>query len=198
MDISSLDWQKSDGLLPALVQHAFDGRILMQGWVSPESLAQTLKTGRVTFWSRSRQAIWCKGETSGNYLEPVSLHADCDRDSVLILARPHGPTCHLGTDSCFGEARPALAFLAGLDRLIDERRQVSPEQSYTSRLLQGDTARLAQKVGEEGVETALAAVVEETPQLLDEAADLLYHLMVLLHKRNTNLEALVAHLQARR
>lgn len=196
----SLDWDKGEGLLPAIVQHAFDGRVLMLGYMSRESLQHTLDSGRVTFFSRSRQALWTKGETSGNTLELVSLDTDCDRDCLLVRARPHGPTCHLGTDSCFdtdAPAAPELAFLAQLHDLIAQRDRDRPAGSYTTDLFTAGTRRIAQKVGEEGVETALAAVAEDREALLNEAADLVYHLLVLLRDRELGLRDLVEALRVR-
>jgi len=193
-------WEKSEGLLPAIVQDAFDGRVLMQAFMNAEALQKTLASGRVTFWSRSRQALWTKGETSGNYLQLVSVHADCDRDSLLVLAKPHGPTCHRGSNSCFDDATavtPGLAFLVHLERLIEQRDRDRPEGSYTSRLLNEGTRRIAQKVGEEGVETALAATSGDEEELCNESADLLYHLLVLLRARDVPFERVVATLQDR-
>jgi len=196
----NLAWEKCGGLLPAIVQHAFDGRVLMQAFMNSEALGQTLQTGRVTFWSRSRQALWVKGETSGNFLQMQSVHADCDLDSLLILAQPQGPTCHRGTESCFDgdtAVAPNLAFLAILERLIEQRDRERPEGSYTSRLLNEGTRRIAQKVGEEGVETALAATTGDDEELGNETADLLYHLLVLLRARELPFEQVVATLKDR-
>jgi len=197
---AALAWEKSDGLLPAIVQHAFDGRVLMQAYMNREALQQTLRTGRATFWSRSRQALWVKGETSGNFLMIQSVHADCDLDSLLILAQPQGPTCHRGTESCFDgdmAATPDLAFLATLERLIEQREQERPEGSYTTRLFNEGTRRIAQKVGEEGVETALAATTGDDEELCQETADLLYHLLVLLRSRGLPLNRAIATLRGR-
>jgi len=196
----SLDWEKGEGLLPAIVQDAFDGRVLMLGYMSREALQHTLDSGQVTFFSRSRQCLWTKGETSGNTLELVELDTDCDRDCLLVRARPAGPTCHLGTDGCFDQAHPALpelAFLAQLQATIEQRDRDRPAGSYTTELLASGTRRIAQKVGEEGVETALAAVAEDRQALLNESADLVYHLMVLLRDRELGLRDLVESLRAR-
>lgn len=193
-DARGLDWEKMDGLLPAIVQDAFDGRVLMQAYMNAEALAGSLDSGRVTFWSRSRQALWTKGETSGNYLELVEVHADCDGDCLLLLARPLGPTCHRGTDSCFDAETPVLpqlAFLAGLERLVARRDAERPGDSYTTQLLEAGIKRIAQKVGEEGVETALAAVAGDRDELAGEAADLLYHLLVLLRAGGLSLADVV-------
>jgi phosphoribosyl-ATP pyrophosphohydrolase/phosphoribosyl-AMP cyclohydrolase len=181
----SLDWNKQGGLIPAVVQDASNGRVLMLGYMSPEALDATQASGRVTFFSRSKQRLWTKGETSGNFLELVSIEPDCDGDSLLVQARPAGPTCHLQRASCFAEA-PGN-FLADLDRLVASRERERPESSYTTRLFESGLRRIAQKVGEEGVETSLAAVVEDDKVLLGEAADLVFHLLVLLRARGLSL-----------
>ena len=199
-DIDEMAWQKMDGLLPAIVQDAFDGRVLMQGYMNRESLQYSLDHGRVTFWSRSREELWTKGDTSGNTLDLVAVHADCDRDCLLVLAIPDGPSCHLNTDSCFDSNTaviPQLAFLASLERLVCERDEQRPEGSYTTDLLAAGVKRIAQKVGEEGVETALAATAGNEEELLNESADLIYHLLVLLRARNTGLSKVISVLQAR-
>lgn len=191
----ALDWDKGGGLLPAIVQDARTQRVLMLGWMNQEALAITRETGLVTFFSRSRQRLWTKGESSGHYLAVVALRTDCDADTLLVTAEPHGPTCHLGRDSCFADA-PGSA-LADLDRVIASRAATMPEGRYTTRLLAGGIRRVAQKVGEEGVETALAAVVEDDAALLGEAADLAYHLLVLLRARGLGLADLDQVLRAR-
>jgi phosphoribosyl-ATP pyrophosphohydrolase/phosphoribosyl-AMP cyclohydrolase len=199
-DIDELAWQKMDGLLPAVVQDAFDGRVLMQAFMNREALQQCLETGSVTFWSRSREALWTKGETSGNTLDLVAVHADCDLDCLLVLAKPNGPTCHRNTDSCFdgdGAIIPDLAFLASLERLVSERATLLPQGSYTTELFKAGTKRIAQKVGEEGVETALAATAGDYEELFNESADLLFHLLVLLRARDTSLADVVSTLQSR-
>jgi phosphoribosyl-ATP pyrophosphohydrolase/phosphoribosyl-AMP cyclohydrolase len=204
-DIDKLAWKKMDGLLPAIVQDAFDGRVLMQAYMNREALQSSLESGRVTFWSRSRQALWTKGETSGNTLELIAVHADCDADCLLVLAKPHGPSCHRGTDTCFDDAlsdhgqhvAPELSFLAGLERLICEREVQRPEGSYTTQLFDAGVKRIAQKVGEEGVETALAATAGDQEELANESADLLYHLLVLLRARDLSLADVVETLKSR-
>jgi phosphoribosyl-ATP pyrophosphohydrolase/phosphoribosyl-AMP cyclohydrolase len=196
----AVDWEKLGGLAPAIVQDDFDGRVLMLGYMNREALELTLATGRVTFWSRSREQLWCKGETSGHFLDLVGAELDCDADCLLVRARPAGPTCHLGTDTCFdrhGKLRPELAFLATLERVIAQRDVERPEGSYTTSLLESGVKRIAQKVGEEGVETALAAAAGEASEVLDESADLLYHLLVLLRSRELTLRDLVQRLEAR-
>jgi phosphoribosyl-AMP cyclohydrolase / phosphoribosyl-ATP pyrophosphohydrolase len=197
-DAQKLDWNKSDGLLPAVVQHWRSGTVLMLGYMNLAALSQTLDSGKVTFWSRSKQRLWTKGESSGNFLLLKSIHADCDNDAILVTAEAQGPTCHLGTVSCFGDASaPTLAFLAELDALIAGREVERPPGSYTTELFASGLRRMAQKVGEEGVETALAAVVQDEHALLGEAADLIYHLLILLRARQLGFAAVVATLQAR-
>lgn len=188
IDPEALDWGKGGGLLPAIVQDAGSLRVLMLGYMDRAALAATQALGRVTFHSRSKGRLWTKGESSGHVLELVSIQADCDADTLLVLARPHGPTCHLLTASCFPEAPGGV--LSTLDALIREREAQRPEGSYTTRLFEGGIRRIAQKVGEEGVETALAAVVENDAALAGEAADLAYHLLVLLRARGLGLAEL--------
>ena len=187
-DFSRLDWTKSEGLLPAIVQHWLTGEVLMLGYMNTEALAQTQASGKVTFYSRSKQRLWTKGESSGHVLLLKSIRVDCDADTLLIQANSQGPTCHLGTRSCFGDAvRPPLGFLAELDSLVASRKAELPEGSYTTKLFSSGTRRIAQKVGEEGVETALAAVTQGDDELLSEAADLIFHLTVLLRARGFGL-----------
>ncbi|MDO1529700.1 bifunctional phosphoribosyl-AMP cyclohydrolase/phosphoribosyl-ATP diphosphatase HisIE [Fulvimonas sp. R45] len=188
IDLSRLDWTKGGGLLPAVVQHWLTGEVLMLGYMNAEALAETQRSGRVTFFSRSRQRLWTKGESSGHVLALKSIRADCDADTLLVQAEPQGPTCHLGTSSCFGEdARPPLGFLAELDALVAQRHAARPQGSYTTKLFEAGTRRIAQKVGEEGVETALAGVAQGDEDLLGEAADLVFHLTVLLRARGLSL-----------
>ena len=185
-EIAKINWTKQNDLVPAIVQDAANHRVLMLGFMNREALGTTISTGRVTFWSRSKGRLWTKGETSGHFLEFVRAEVDCDRDALLIVARPDGPTCHLNRASCF-ETAPS-DFLSDLDRLIEKRDRERPAGSYTTRLLEGGVKRIAQKVGEEGVETALAGVGEDDEKLLGEAADLVYHLAVLLRSRGLSLE----------
>lgn len=199
-DITCIDWEKVNGLVPAIVQHAFDGRVLMQAWMNREALERTLQSGRVTFWSRSRQELWTKGETSGNVLELGAVYSDCDNDSLLVTAMPAGPTCHRGSDSCFDDetrTAPGLSFLAELERVVAQRHEERPEGSYTTRLFEAGVKRIAQKVGEEGVETALAAVAADSEELVNESADLLYHLLVLLRAQGLKLSDITSTLEAR-
>ncbi len=184
-DIEALAWDKQGGLLPAIVQDAATLRVLMLGYMNREALAATLASGRVTFFSRSKGRLWTKGESSGHVLELVGLETDCDADTLLLQARPQGPTCHLQRASCF-PAAPGDG-LAELDALIQTRERERPAGSYTTKLFTDGVRRIAQKVGEEGVETALAAVAQDEDALLGEAADLLYHLAVLLRARGLSL-----------
>jgi len=199
-DMNALDWDKMEGLLPAVVQDAFDGRVLMVAYMNREALAVSLDTRQATFWSRSRACLWVKGETSGNGLHVIAVHADCDNDCLLVMAQPTGPACHLGTDTCFDSlkpVRPALAFAAALERLIGRRDEERPEDSYTTKLFEAGTRRIAQKVGEEGLETALAAAAGGDHELVEEAADLLYHLLVLLRARGLGLDDVIGTLKDR-
>jgi phosphoribosyl-ATP pyrophosphohydrolase/phosphoribosyl-AMP cyclohydrolase len=193
--VAALAWDKQGGLLPAIVQDARTSRVLMLGYMDRDALAATLRDGKVTFFSRSRQRLWTKGEQSGHLLQLVSIEADCDGDTLLVRADPHGPTCHLGRSSCFEHA--AGSVLADLDRVIEARERGRPDGSYTTRLFGEGVRRIAQKVGEEGVETALAAVAEDDAALLGEAADLAYHLLVLLRARGLGLGDLEARLRDR-
>lgn len=200
VDIETLAWEKMDNMIPAIVQENFDGRVLMQGFMNPDALKQTLNSGKVTFWSRSQQALWTKGETSGNYLNLKSIHTDCDDDCLLVLAEPIGPTCHTGADTCFDNGfkiTPELAFISTLENLIDTRKKEMPEGSYTTELFNSGVKRIAQKVGEEGVETSLAAVAGDDEELLNESADLLFHLLVLLRERKLSLSQVVETLRSR-
>ncbi|WP_116812683.1 bifunctional phosphoribosyl-AMP cyclohydrolase/phosphoribosyl-ATP diphosphatase HisIE [Steroidobacter cummioxidans] len=199
--IESFDWSKGDGLLPAVVQDATTGKVLMLGYMNREALRKTLGERRVTFYSRSKQRLWTKGETSSNFLHLVDAAIDCDNDTLLILAHPDGPTCHNGTASCFGDeigtTATRLAFLSRLESVIEKRVSERPEGSYTARLWADGPTRMAQKVGEEGVEVALAAVTQTDDKLVGEAADLLFHLTLLLKSRQLSLGHVVAELERR-
>src|SRR5690606_23937002 len=189
-----------DGLLPAVVQDARSGTVLMLGYMNREALRATLSEGRVTFFSRSKDRLWTKGETSGHFLNVVSVQADCDNDALLITANPQGPTCHTGAQSCFGETQTdarALSFLARLESVIAQRISERPDGSYTARLWSEGPTRIAQKVGEEGVEVALAAVTQADDRLVSESADLLFHLALLLKSRNLSLTDAVKELEQR-
>ncbi len=197
-DPESLDWIKMDGLMPAIVQHAATGEVRMLGYMDRTALAATLADRLVTFHSRSRGGPWRKGETSGNLLDLVSIGFDCDRDALLILATPRGPTCHTGSDSCFGdEGAPGLGFIATLAGLVATRATADQGTSYTARLIGEGKKRLAQKVGEEGVEVALAATAGDAAELTSEVADLVYHLTVLLEDSDSSWDAVMAELKRR-
>jgi phosphoribosyl-ATP pyrophosphohydrolase/phosphoribosyl-AMP cyclohydrolase len=190
-----MNFGKADGLVPAIVQHATTRDVLMLGYMNAESLAQTRATGLVTFYSRSRQAIWVKGETSGNLLHVVEIRTDCDNDAVLVLATPDGPTCHRGSASCFDAS--AYGFLAELADTIDQRVTALPAGSYVASLVAKGLPRIAQKVGEEGVETVIAALGGDPVALAGEAADLIFHLMVLLRVTGGSLATVIATLEQR-
>ena len=200
-DIDQLDWSKAGGLMPAIIQDAGNGAVLMLGYMNREALRATLERRRVVFFSRSRQKLWEKGETSGNTLNLVSVVADCDSDSLLVRASPVGPTCHRNTPTCFGDGAlpPAegLGFLAELEEVISSRIAQSPEGSYTAKLYGQGLKRMAQKVGEEGVEVALAAQSGSDAELVGESADLLFHLALLLRARSLSLDVVARELAAR-
>ncbi len=199
--VRTLDFGKSDNLLPAVVQHADSGAVLMVGYMNAEALSETFTRKRVVFFSRSKQRLWMKGETSGHVLDLVDVRTDCDRDALLVTARPNGPVCHVGTATCFGDDAAAgggsLAFLSRLEGVIEQRVAENPEGSYTARLFAKGPRRIAQKVGEEGIEVALAAVAETDDKVVSESADLLYHLLVLLKSRGVTLARVVAELESR-
>jgi phosphoribosyl-ATP pyrophosphohydrolase/phosphoribosyl-AMP cyclohydrolase len=193
-----IDFEKGGGLVPAIVQDASTEQILMLGYMNQDALEKTNKTKLVTFYSRSRKTRWTKGETSGNTLALVSITVDCDNDTLLVRAKPTGPTCHENTTSCFGDNGPqGLGFLGYLETLIEKRKTADPESSYTAQLLQGPLRRAAQKVGEEGVETALAAVAETNDKLTSEAADLIYHILVLLRAKDVDFKDVMTELRSR-
>mgnify|MGYP003575889119 FL=1 len=193
--IDALAWDKQGGLLPAIVQDARTLRVLMLGYMDAAALRATMESGHVTFFSRSRNAQWTKGETSGHFLDVVTIDVDCDRDTLLVTARPHGPTCHLGRDSCFPEAPGS--FVHELDAIVAGRERERPAGSYTTRLFEGGVRAVAQKVVGEGGETALAAGGQSGDGLRGVAGDLMYHLLVLLRARGLGLADVEALLRAR-
>lgn len=195
--ISQLDWQKVDNLMPAIIQHAISGDVLMLGYMDQAALQQTIDSNKVTFYSRTKARLWTKGETSGNFLNVVNISVDCDNDTLLILVEPIGPTCHTGSNSCFSAAQSQWGFLFELEQLLASRKSADPSSSYTAKLYHDGTKRIAQKVGEEGVETALAATVHDREELKNESADLIYHLLVLLQDQNLNLSDVIDILKAR-
>ena len=188
----TLDFQKGGGLIPAVVQDADTLQVLTLDYMDKAALQETLDSGEATFFSRSRGGRWRKGETSGNRLKVVSVTPDCDGDALVVAVRPMGPACHLGTTSCFGDAHaPGLGRIAALERTIAARASEDPSTSYTARLIAEGPKRLAQKVGEEGVETALAGIAGSDTELASEAADLIYHLLVLLRSRHLSFQAVL-------
>ena len=179
-----LNFEKLNGLVPAVVQNAESGEVLIVGFMNSEALDLTITSKRVTFWSRTKQRLWTKGETSGNYLTVISLHHDCDNDAILILARPAGPVCHTGNTNCFFTHHPFnKTMLEKLEEVILDRKANPKESSYTTRLLTEGIAKIAQKVGEEAVELSIAAQYPDGQRCIEEAADLLYHTLVLLAAR---------------
>lgn len=201
LDITRVDFAKSDGLVPAIVQDADSGAVLMMAYMNREALEQTVKRRRAVFFSRSKQRLWEKGESSGHTLDVVDVALDCDADTVLVTARPRGPACHNGTLTCFGDepraAATSIAFLAKLESVVAQRATEKPDASYTAKLLAKGINKVAQKVGEEGVETALAGVTESDQKLVEESADLLFHLLVLLQARKVPFAAVIAELEKR-
>ena len=201
IEIEKLDFAKGDGLLPAIVQDADSGAVLMLAYMNREALEQTLARKRAVFYSRSKQRLWEKGETTGHTLDLVDVAADCDNDTLLVTARPRGPACHNGTLTCFGDeprsAATSIAFLAKLEAIIAQRAADKPEASYTARLLEKGISRVAQKVGEEGVELALAGVNDSEQKVVEESADLLFHTLILLRARGVPLERVIRELETR-
>ena len=197
--IENLDWDKMQGLIPAIVQDADSGAVLMLAYMDQEALRKTLETQYVTFFSRSKNNLWVKGESSGYKLVLMEVIADCDADALLVLARPQGPTCHTGDITCFGDApKTDSEFLHALEALIAERDEQRPEGSYAAELFNVGVKRIAQKVGEESIEVALAAVQGSEEETCEEAADLLFHLLVLLHARKLSLTDVIKVLRGRR
>ena len=195
--IEGLAWDKMEGLLPAAVQDRASGRLLMLGYMNRDALAATLESRFVTFYSRSKQRLWQKGETSGNRLKLAAVHEDCDGDALLVLAEPEGPTCHHGTTSCFGGELDGPGWLAELSKIVGQRAASGDASSYTRELLDAGIERIAQKIGEEGVEVALAAVTRDSSGCAEEMADLLYHLSVLMEAKGFDWDEVIAVLKAR-
>ena len=189
MDTTTIKYDAQTGLIPAIIQDINTKQVLMLGYMNKESLKLTLETKKVTFYSRSRKATWVKGETSGNYLNLISIDADCDNDTLLVVAKPDGPTCHTGSYNCFDITKqPVLDFLPKLQEVIDQRKKEMPEGSYTTHLFTKGIDKIAQKVGEEAVETIIEAKNTDDNLLLNESADLIYHLMVLLSAKNLSIK----------
>ena len=195
----NIDFEKMNGLVPAIIQDSITKNVLMLGFMNEEAYQKTLATKRVTFYSRSRKCLWTKGETSGNYLELVSMKPDCDNDTLLVKVIPHGPTCHTGTDTCWGEEnkRNPLLFLSELQDLINKRHEEMPEKSYTTSLFKDGTNRMAQKVGEEALEAVIEAVSGNDDRLIYECSDMFYHLVVLLTSKGLRIEQVEAELAER-
>lgn len=195
--IDSIDFQKSGGLVPAIVQDANSGQVLMLGYMNKEAVAHTFQNNKVTFFSRSKQRLWIKGESSGHHLHFQHMSLDCDADSLLIQAIPAGPTCHTGATSCFGEEKWGLSFIDHLQNVITDRQQNPSKTSYTSSLFAKGIDKIAQKVGEEAVETVIEAKNEDRDKFLGETADLLYHLLILLKAKNVHVQSVLEVLKAR-
>ena len=195
----AIDWNKGDGLVPAIVQHGITGRVLMLGYMNADALSATQTSGLVTFYSRSRECLWTKGETSGNKLELADIELDCDGDTLLVTAIPAGPTCHLEKNSCFDRdaALPGFGFIGQLESIIEDRMKNPESESYTAQLLSAGTHRIAQKIGEEGVEVALAATTGNHEEICGESADLLYHVLVLLKQQGLEFADVARKLQRR-
>jgi len=195
----TVDWGKGDGLVPAVVQDATSGRVLMLAYMNAEALAKTLSSGLLTFHSRSRQRLWTKGEESGNTLILHDIQLDCDNDTLLIQALPTGPTCHLNKVSCFDDdqSKPGFGFIGELENIIKERLENQPGKSYTAELARSGIRRIAQKIGEEGVEVALAATTGDSAEIVQESADLIFHVLVLLKQQNLSFEDIATKLQQR-
>lgn len=188
--IDSVDWEKGgNGLIPAIIQNEKTGQVLMMGYMNEAALEKTFKDKKVTFHSRKTQALWTKGETSGNFLEFISAELDCDQDTILVQAIPYGPTCHTGDFTCFNDVQPnSMSFLSELTSIIQSRKDGDPKNSYTASLFDEGLSRMCQKVGEEGVEVALAGMKQEKEELSNEAADLIFHLMVLLESQGLSID----------
>ena len=194
-----IDFEKMDGLVPAIIQDATTKNVLMLGFMNEEAYKKTIETGHVTFWSRSRQTLWTKGETSGHFLNLVSIKNDCDNDTLLVRVNPVGPTCHTGTDTCWGEDNETspILFLTELQDFIDKRKKEMPEGSYTTSLFNKGINKISQKVGEEALETVIEATNGTDEHLVYEASDLLYHLLVMLTAKGLRIEDVAAELQKR-
>lgn len=198
----TIDFDKMGGLVPAIIQDADTRQVLMLGYMNREAYDRTMATGKVTFWSRTRQTLWTKGETSGNFLDLVSIANDCDNDTLLVRVHPHGPTCHTGTDTCWGEENKPqgtapLQFVSDLQDFIEKRKHEMPEGSYTTRLFRDGIAKISQKVGEEALETVIEAISGPDDKLIYEAGDMIYHLLVMLTARGLRIEDIAEELRRR-
>lgn len=196
-NLLNVDWIKTNGMVPVIIQNYFSNEVLMHGYMNEEALSKTQKYGLVTFYSRTKNRLWTKGEESGNYLKVIEITADCDYDTLLILVEPTSKTCHLGNTSCFLPRKSNINFLFHLENIIKNRKKRDKNNSYTYELYQSGTSRIAQKVGEEAVETILAAMKKDKNELINESSDLIYHLIVLLHDQNLNLNIILDNLKKR-
>ncbi|UGA53770.1 bifunctional phosphoribosyl-AMP cyclohydrolase/phosphoribosyl-ATP diphosphatase HisIE [Vibrio sp. VB16] len=198
--VDRIDWEKVEGLVPAIVQDFQSSQVLMMGYMNPEALEKTLETEQVTFFSRTKSRLWTKGETSGNVLQLKTISLDCDNDTLLVLVNPIGPTCHTGTTTCFDadqQEASQLVWLHQLESLLAARKEADPDSSYTASLYASGTKRISQKVGEEGVEVALAATSGDKAELVCESADLIYHLLVLLQDQGLSMNDVINKLKER-
>ncbi|QJC29867.1 bifunctional phosphoribosyl-AMP cyclohydrolase/phosphoribosyl-ATP diphosphatase HisIE [Enterobacteriaceae endosymbiont of Plateumaris sericea] len=196
--LNQLNWKKTHGLIPTIIQHKISGQVLMHGFLNKESLKKTLELKKVTFFSRVKKCLWTKGETTGNFLFVKNIITDCDKDSLLILVNPIGKTCHLNIDSCFkNKIIPKYTFLYFLENLLEKRKNINFNNSYTYNLYKSGTKRISQKVGEEAIETILAANNDNYQEIIDETSDLIYHLLVLLKNKNINFSDILKNLQKR-
>lgn len=195
----NIDFEKTDGLVPAIIQDNTTRNVLMLGYMNREAYEKTMATGKVTFWSRTRNCLWTKGETSGNFLNLVDIKVDCDNDTLLVRVNPAGPACHLGTDTCWGETNDAnpLLFLTELQDFINKRHEEMPEGSYTTSLFKDGLNRMAQKVGEEALEAVIEATNGTNDRLIYEASDMFYHLIVLLTSKGLRIEDIAKELKER-
>ncbi|QCI23673.1 bifunctional phosphoribosyl-AMP cyclohydrolase/phosphoribosyl-ATP diphosphatase HisIE [Buchnera aphidicola (Macrosiphoniella sanborni)] len=196
-DLPNLDWIKTNGMMPVIIQNYSSDEVLMHGYMNKEALLKTQKEGLVTFYSRTKNALWTKGETSGNYLKVIEMSTDCDYDSLLILVKPIGKTCHLGNNSCFSLDKCNIDFLFQLENVIEHKKNNYTCDSYTANLYKSGTYRIAQKVGEEAVETILSAVKKDRNEFINESSDLIYHLIVLLHDQDLDLKTIIKNLKKR-
>lgn len=193
-----LDWHKTKGMIPTIIQDCLSNQVLMHGYMNEESFLKTQKEGLVTFYSRTKKRLWTKGETSGNFLKVIEMTTDCDNDSLLVIVEPTGKTCHLNKKSCFFLKNDYLSFISKLERVIEDRKNNDFQNSYTSNLYKSGTQRIAQKVGEEAIETILAAMKKDRNELINESSDLIYHLIVLLHDQNLNFNLIIENLKKRK
>ncbi|WP_425619717.1 bifunctional phosphoribosyl-AMP cyclohydrolase/phosphoribosyl-ATP diphosphatase HisIE [Buchnera aphidicola] len=196
-DLSNLDWIKTNGMIPVIIQNYDSYEILMHGYMNKEALYKTQQEGLVTFYSRTKKCLWTKGQTSGNYLKVIEISTDCDHDTLLILVLSIRETCHLGNKSCFSVKKYNIDFLFDLEELIENKKNNYTDKSYTSYLYQSGTGRIAQKVGEEAIETILSAMKKDKNELINESSDLIYHLIVLLHNQDLNLNIVIENLKKR-